>query len=53
MNIVMDEEGQIIEVQGTAEKDPFTREEMDKFMDLAEKGINDLIKEQKKSVGLK
>lgn len=53
MNIVMDEEGQIIEVQGTAEKDPFTREEMDKFMDLAEKGINDLIEEQKKSVGLK
>ncbi len=53
MNIVMDEEGQIIEVQGTAEKEPFTREEMDKFLDLAEKGINDLIEEQKKSVGLK
>ncbi|MGM0445137.1 MAG: ribonuclease PH [Bacillota bacterium] len=53
MNIVMSENGEIIEVQGTAEKDPFTREEMDKFLDLAEKGINDLIVEQKKSVGLK
>ncbi len=53
MNIVMSESGEIIEVQGTAEKDPFTREEMDKFLDLAEKGINDLILEQKKSVGLK
>jgi len=53
MNIVMSENGEIIEVQGTAEKDPFTREEMDKFLDLAEKGIKDLIVEQKKSVGLK
>lgn len=52
MNIVMDENGEIIEVQGTAEKEPFSREEMNKFLDLAEKGILDLIKEQKKSVGL-
>jgi len=52
MNIVMDENGEIIEVQGTAEKEPFSREEMNKFLDLAEKGISDLIKEQKKSVGL-
>jgi len=53
MNIVMAENRDIIEVQGTAEKDPFSREEMDKFLDLAEKGIKDLIKAQKKSVGLK
>lgn len=52
MNIVMDENEEIIEVQGTAEKDPFTREEMDKFLDLAEKGILELIQKQKKSVGL-
>lgn len=52
MNVAMAESGEIIEVQGTAEKDPFTRKEMDKFLDLAEKGINDLINEQKKSVGI-
>lgn len=51
MNVVMTEEGRIIEIQGTAEKDPFTRQEMNTFLDLAEKGIQDLIKIQKESLG--
>ena len=50
MNVVMTEEGEIIEIQGTAEKKPFTREEMDAFLDLAEEGIRQLIEIQKKSL---
>ncbi|MEJ6952555.1 ribonuclease PH [Natronospora cellulosivora (SeqCode)] len=47
MNVVMTEDGKMIEVQGTAEKAPFTREEMNTFIDLAEKGIKDLVSIQK------
>lgn len=50
MNVVMTEEGEVVEVQGTAEEDPFTREEMTKMLDLAETGINDLIEIQKESL---
>ncbi|MFW5971937.1 MAG: ribonuclease PH [Bacillota bacterium] len=53
MNVVMTEEGRIIEIQGTAEKDPFTREEMNSFLDMAEQGIKDLIKKQKEILGAK
>lgn len=48
MNVVMTDSGQIIEVQGTGEEAPFSRAEMDKLLDLAEKGIRDLITIQKK-----
>ena len=47
MNIAMTENGKIIEIQGTAEENPFTREEMNKLYDLAEKGIRELIEVQK------
>jgi len=47
MNIAMTEAGEIIEIQGTAEEHPFTRDELDQLYDLAEKGILDLIEEQK------
>jgi len=50
MNVVMTDDGEVVEVQGTAEEDPFTREEMTKMLDLAEKGINDLIELQKESL---
>ena len=46
MNVVMTGSGEIIEVQGTAEEEPFSRDLMNKLMDYAEKGINDLIKKQ-------
>ena len=52
MNIVMIEDEKIIEVQGTAEKNPFSRAEMDKMYDLAEKGIHDLIDHQKEALGV-
>ncbi len=50
MNIVMTENGKIIEIQGTAEENPFSREELDSLYNLAEKGIRELIEEQKLSL---
>jgi ribonuclease PH len=47
MNVVMTDSGKLVEVQGTAEKEPFDRELLDKMLDLAEKGIKSLIGEQK------
>jgi ribonuclease PH len=47
MNIAMTEAGEIIEIQGTAEEHPFSRDELDQLYDLAEKGILELIEEQK------
>jgi ribonuclease PH len=47
MNIAMTETGEIIEIQGTAVEHPFTRDELDQLYDLAEKGILELIEEQK------
>jgi len=47
MNVVLTDDGKIIEVQATAEKKPFSREELKELLDLAEKGIKELIKAQK------
>lgn len=46
-NVVMTQSGRIVEVQGTAEGTPFTRGEMDQLIDLAEKGISELMEIQK------
>ncbi|HHU32161.1 MAG: ribonuclease PH [Zhaonellaceae bacterium] len=53
MNVVMTAQGKIIEIQGTAEKEPFTREELDAMLSLAEKGISNLVALQRKVLGLK
>lgn len=53
MNVVMTESGKMVEVQGTAEKHPFTRQELDKLIDLSTKGIKELIKIQKRTLGIK
>ena len=45
-NVVMTQSGQIVEVQGTAEGQPFSREQMGQLMDLAEKGISELFEKQ-------
>ncbi len=42
MNVVMAENGHFIEIQGTAEGEPFSRTEMNALLDLAEKGIREL-----------
>jgi ribonuclease PH len=43
MNVVMTGSGEFIEIQGTAERKPFNKEQMDKMLLFAEKGIGDLI----------
>ena len=42
MNIVCTGEGKFIELQGTAEREPFSREQMDEMLLLADKGIKQL-----------
>ncbi len=51
MNVVMTQHGGLVEVQGTAEGEPFSREHMNGMMDLAEKGIKDLVALQQKALG--
>ncbi|MDP8258541.1 MAG: ribonuclease PH [Candidatus Aadella gelida] len=46
-NIVMTDSGKFVEVQGTAEGETFSREQLDKMLELAEGGINKLISKQK------
>jgi ribonuclease PH len=47
MNVVMTGSGGIVEVQGTAEGDPFSRQELDQLLALAQAGIADLVTQQK------
>lgn len=47
MNVVMGESGGFIEVQGTAERTPFARAELNGMLDLAAQGIEKLIMQQK------
>lgn len=51
MNVVMTESGRFVEVQGTAEGEPFSRQELDALLEIAGKGINDLIVVQKEALG--
>jgi ribonuclease PH len=51
LNLVMTSEGQIIEIQGTAEGKPFSRAELDHMLILAEKGIQEVIALQKTVLG--
>lgn len=46
MNVVMTAAGKFIEIQGTAEGEAFSRSEMNALLDLAEKGIGELIVKQ-------
>jgi ribonuclease PH len=48
MNIIMTGDGRFVEIQGTAEREPFKKEEMNKLISLAEKGIKELVTAQKK-----
>jgi len=47
MNVVMTDSGGVVEVQGTAEGAPFSREEMDAILILSERGVRELIAAQK------
>ena len=50
MNFVMTGSGKFIEVQGTAEHAPFTRKQMERMAEIAQGGIKELIKAQKKVI---
>ena len=51
MTVVMTEQGQFIEVQGTAETQSFDREQLNAMLDLASDGIAELISAQKQALG--
>jgi ribonuclease PH len=52
MNVVMTSEGRFVEVQGTAEGLPFTRNELDELLVLAELGITEIIGLQREMVAV-
>jgi ribonuclease PH len=52
MNVVMTGDGRLIEVQATAEKDPFTRERLDELVDLAQRGIAEIAELQEGAVSV-
>ncbi len=50
MNVVCTGSGKFIELQGTAEKEPFSREQMDEMLILAEIGVNRLFEIQRNAL---
>lgn len=52
MNVVMAEDGHFIEIQGTAEAAPFSRQELDAMLELAEKGVRELFAKQRQTLGI-
>ncbi|WP_410498324.1 ribonuclease PH [Chitinibacter sp. S2-10] len=52
MNVVMTASGKFIEIQGTAEGEAFSREEMNAMLDLAQSGIAELLALQKAALSL-
>lgn len=50
MNVVMTGRGEFVEIQGTGEEATFTRDELNKLLDLAESGIQRLILAQKEMI---
>ena len=49
-NVIMTDKGEFVEMQGTAEGKPFSRESMDALIALADKGIKELFEAQKKAL---
>ncbi len=52
-NFVITGRGGIVEIQGTAEKDPFSEAQLQELLDLAKKGCSELAELQSKALGLK
>ena len=52
MNIVMTGKGKLIEIQGTAEKEPFSVKEMNNLVNLANVGMKNIFKQEKKVLSL-
>jgi ribonuclease PH len=52
MNVVMTGAGRFVEVQGTAEHEPFARADLDAMLAHAARGIAELIAHQRRALGL-
>lgn len=50
MNFILTESGKIVEIQGTAEGEPFTEAEFNQMLDLAKDGIKQIIAKQKEAL---
>ncbi|SEF84320.1 ribonuclease PH [Caloramator fervidus] len=51
MNVVMTDKGEFVEIQGTGEKLPFNKEQLEGMLSAAKKGIDEIIKIQKEILG--
>ena len=51
MNVIMTDQGEVVEVQGTGEEAPFSRQELMELLELAEKGNRELIEKQMAVLG--
>ena len=52
VNLVMDENGSLIEIQGTAERKPIEYEDLARLIEIGKEGIRDLIAKQKEALGI-
>jgi ribonuclease PH len=52
MNVVMTGRGGFVEIQGTAEGEPFARADMDRLLALATRGVSELVALQRRALGL-
>lgn len=50
MNIVKDNEGKFIEIQGTSELSPFTEERLKELLGLAQKGLSEIFEKQREAI---
>ncbi len=50
LNLIMNGSGEIIEIQGTGEQCPFSREKLNKMIDVASVGIEELLEEQRRAI---
>ena len=51
MNVIMTDRGEFVEVQGTGEERPYSREDLNKLLELGEKGNKELIRVQRNALG--
>jgi len=49
---VMTGAGRFVEVQGTAEGEPFARAELDRLLELAARGVSQLVSQQRRALGM-
>jgi ribonuclease PH len=53
LNLAMTEKGRLVEIQGTGEGRPFSKEELEQMLNIGWKGIQEIFKVQKRALGLR